>query len=84
MIIKTCFCHWLLRSSCGGLAALVVVGLMAVRIDAQELEPRAYVPAPVNLNVLVGAVTLNTGDLAFDPSGPISDASANIGIAVPR
>jgi len=79
VIIRNWFPHWLLRSSRGGLAALVVVGLMAVRIDAQELEPRAYVPSPIDINVLVGAVTFNSGDLAFDPSGPISDASANIG-----
>ena len=79
-IIRNEFPHWLLRSSRSGLASLVLVGLLAVRNDAQELEPRAYVPSPIDLNVLVGALTFNAGDLAFDPSGPISDASANIGV----
>ncbi len=60
--------------------ALVLMGLLSTQTSAQELEPRAYVPSPINLNVLFGALTFNTGDLAFDPAGPISDASANIGI----
>lgn len=45
---------------------------------AQELEPGAYAVAPRGLNVLVLANTFSFGDLAFDPAGPISDASARI------
>lgn len=45
---------------------------------AQELEPGAYAVAPKGLNVLVIANTFSFGDLAFDPAGPISDASARI------
>lgn len=62
------------------LAALALAALAPIRVDAQELEPRAYVPSPKDLNILVGALTFNAGDLAFDPSGPIDDANANIGI----
>ena len=45
---------------------------------AQELEPGAYAVAPKGLNVFVLANTFSFGDLAFDPAGPISDASARI------
>jgi hypothetical protein len=46
---------------------------------AQELEPGAYSPSPKDFNILIGGLTFNTGDLAFDPSGPIENASADIG-----
>lgn len=51
-------------------------------VQAQELEPGAYSPAPVGFNILVVADTFNTGDIAFDPSGPIDEASADIHAAV--
>ena len=47
---------------------------------AQELEPGAYAVGPVGVNVLVVANTLSRGDLTFDPSGPISEASATINV----
>jgi hypothetical protein len=79
-IIRNGFPWRFLGSSRGGPAALVMVGLLKVPIDAQELEPRAYAPSPIDLHIFVGALTFNTGDLAFDPSGPISDADADIGV----
>jgi hypothetical protein len=45
---------------------------------AQDLEPGAYSVSPVGVNILASAYTYKTGDLAFDPSGPIQDASASI------
>jgi hypothetical protein len=48
---------------------------------AQELVPAAYTPAPYGVNVLNLAAVYNSGDLAFDPSGPIEDATARIGIS---
>jgi hypothetical protein len=60
-----------------GLASAFV--LVAAHLGcAQELEPRAYSPSPVGFNILLVAGTYNTGDLAFDPSLPITDASASI------
>lgn len=47
-------------------------------VAAQELIPAAYTPAPYGINLLSLATTYNSGDLAFDPSGPIEDASAKI------
>ena len=58
---------------------LLALGVTAARpAAAQELEPGAYAVAPKGLNVFVLANTFSFGDLAFDPAGPISDASARI------
>jgi len=59
-------------------AAIGVFFLFASSISAQELIPAAYTPAPYGINLLSLATTYNSGDLAFDPSGPIEDASAKI------
>ncbi len=74
-----CFSHRFRRTCFAVIGVLALAGATSSRICAQELEPRAYVPSPINLNVLVGVLTFNAGDLAFDPSGPISDANANVG-----
>ena len=50
------------------------------RAHAQELEPRAYSPSPTGFNIFAVAFTHNTGDLTFDPSLPITDASAKINL----
>jgi hypothetical protein len=47
-------------------------------LNAQELNPAAYTPAPVGVNVVTLASSHNRGDLAFDPSGPIDEANAEI------
>lgn len=55
------------------------LGLAAVgTARAQELDPNAYSPAPTGMNIAVAAYTYNSGDLAFDASVPITDASAKI------
>jgi Putative MetA-pathway of phenol degradation len=59
----------------------LICGFLLLAISsaqAQELEPNAYSPAPTGFNILVVADTYNTGDLAFDPAGPITEASAQI------
>jgi hypothetical protein len=55
-------------------AGLLVPGLLG----AQELIPAAYTPAPYGVNFVGLALTSNRGDLAFDRSGPIEDAVADI------
>ena len=53
--------------------------LMPVCASAQELKhPGAYWPIPVGLNIATVVNNFNWGDLAFDPSGPIDEASAEI------
>jgi hypothetical protein len=61
-------------------AALCWAGSGSHRVSGQELEPGAYAPSPKDFNILIGALTFNSGDLAFDPAGPIDNASADIGI----
>ena len=57
--------------------ALAVL-LMPVDASAQELEPGAYWPIPSGLNIVTVVNSFNWGDLAFDPSAPIDEASAAI------
>jgi len=45
---------------------------------AQELEPGAYWPLPTGLHIVTVVNSVNWGDLAFDPSAPIDEASAAI------
>lgn len=56
---------------------LVVLGL-SLRVVGQDMEARAYSVAPVGTNIVVVSYGRSTGDLSFDPSLPITDASAKI------
>ena len=49
---------------------VIVLGLLALPLvaAAQELEPGAYWPIPVGLNIFTAVNSVNWGDLAFDPS----------------
>lgn len=52
--------------------------LHAACVAAQELEPRAYSASPVGAN-FVGVAYLNSwGSLLFDPTVPITDATAKV------
>ena len=53
----------------------------AATLNAQEMQPRAYFPAPVGVNFFVTSYSHNSGGLLFDPSLPVEDAHvvANIG-----
>jgi len=64
-----------------GLTFVAVAILPTSILSAQELVPAAYTPAPYGVNVLNVAAVYNDGDLAFDPSGPIEEGSARIGIS---
>jgi hypothetical protein len=63
------------------LAALAVFATLASSSVAQELVPAAYTPAPYGVNLVTLTSAYNTGDLAFDPSGPIEDASGRITVS---
>jgi hypothetical protein len=69
------------RMGIGPAAALVTV-LMAGSASAQELEPGAYWPIPTGLNIATVFNTFNVGDVAFDPSAPIEEASATVNTTV--
>jgi hypothetical protein len=47
---------------------------------AQELEPRAYSPSPVGTTFVVVTATRSSGSVFTDPSLPITDVEATVGI----
>ena len=59
-------------------ATTLALLLTPVWAAAQELEPGAYWPIPAGLNIVTVVNSFNSGDLAFDPSAPIDNASARI------
>ena len=59
-------------------ATLILLPPASMLASAQELEPGAYWPIPVGMNILTAANTINFGDVAFDPAAPIDEASATI------
>lgn len=64
--------------------AIFVVGLSSVVLSAaaaaQELEPRAYSPSPTGTTFLVVSATRSGGGVFTDPSAPISDVDATVGL----
>ena len=56
-------------------AAALIPGVSLV---AQQLEPRAYSVSPEGTNFVVLAVARSSGDLSFDPTSPVEDASAKL------
>lgn len=46
----------------------------------QELEPRAYSPSPVGTTFVVVTATRSTGGVFTDPSAPLTDVEAEVGV----
>lgn len=64
------------------LLLVLLAGVLSSRAAlAQNLIPGAYVPAPVAFNVVTLVGTANKGDILFDPSLPIEEGRATIGVA---
>jgi len=63
-------------------ATILLLLLAPLASQAQELEPRAYSPNPVGTHFLVTALSRSTGDVVFDASLPIEDASARLNAGV--
>jgi hypothetical protein len=61
--------------------AVAAVAFAAAEAGAQELIPAAYTPAPVGVNLVSLSLYNNRGEISFDPSGPIDDASGEIVIS---
>jgi hypothetical protein len=61
-------------------AVLAATLLGSAGAAAQELEPRAYSPSPTGTSFIVLAVTGSTGGVFTDPSAPLTDVEADIGI----
>ena len=66
-----------MKSSLRTVLSVVLLALPAYA-SAQELEPGAYWPIPRGLNILTVVNNFNWGDVAFDPSAPIDEASARV------
>ena len=61
----------------------VVVALLAIPpviASAQDLEPRAYSASPINTTFVVGAIGRASGGVVTDPSLPIDDVHATLGV----
>jgi hypothetical protein len=54
--------------------------LLSSAAAAQELEPRAYSPSPVNTTFIVFSATRSGGGVFTDPSAPITDVEATVGV----
>jgi hypothetical protein len=60
------------------LGVCLVLLLVPATAATQELEPGAYWPLARGLNIVTVVNSLNAGDVAFEPSAPIDEASATI------
>lgn len=58
--------------------ALLPALLWSPSVDAQELTPRAYWPAPEGTKVLVFGYQYSSGDIVTDPSLPITGVDSRI------
>lgn len=64
------------------LAGLALLGLTGI-LFGQDLEPRAYSAAPINTHFLALGTAYSFGNVLLDPSVPITDITADIGMVVP-
>ena len=53
----------------------------AAHVFGQSLEPRAYSPNPIGANFALAGLSHQDGSIVFDPSLPITDASAKVNAA---
>jgi hypothetical protein len=63
---------------------VLVFGLMCSigSVSAQTLEPRAFINTPIGMNFLLAGYQGSRGSLVFDPALPITDASADVDLAL--
>jgi Putative MetA-pathway of phenol degradation len=68
-------------TACRFVAAALLAGvLLTPLVSAQELEPRAYSARPIGTHFLVANYSRLSGEVLTDPSLPITDVQAKIGI----
>src|ERR1700756_5159011 len=60
------------------LRAALWLSVLAAPAAAQQLEPRAYEPAPVGLNTLGVAYTDSSGSVSLDPAIPLRNVAPAI------
>jgi hypothetical protein len=62
-------------------AVLAVIAAAPWLAHAQEMEPRAYSPAPVGFNIASISLAQSSGGVAMDPTLPIENVDATINSA---
>jgi len=62
---------------------LTMIFAIAGTAQAQQLEPRAYSPAPIGLNFLGLGALYTTGGVVTDPASPIQNVQARVYTAAP-
>ena len=67
------------RPAAFALAALLVAGA-APSLHAQDLAPRAYVITPLGSNAITLSYTYNTGELLFEGTVPVEDATGRLSV----
>jgi len=70
------------RSRVLTIAAFLAVCCLASPSVAQELEPRAYRPAPSGLNFALVGYQFTTGNVLGDPTAPLQDLDVDANIAI--
>jgi hypothetical protein len=66
-----------------GVAVVVLFAALLSRpLSGQELEPRAYAPAPVGANIALVTYGYQSGEVLFDPALPFSNVNAYINSTV--
>ena len=63
-----------------GFAAAALLWVAAVA-SAQQLEPRAYAPSPVDVNIVGTPLLYQFGDVVTDPTLPVQNVDAKVGAA---
>ena len=61
---------------------LFILTVLAVRANAQDLAPRAYVITPIHSNAVVLSYSFFDGDLVFDNSVPVTGATATASVSI--
>lgn len=74
-------CSSIFRARAWVFCTFVLVLFLTNSVNAQELEPRAYSPAPVGLNFLVLSYAYQFGEVLFDPALPFTDVDAKLNAA---
>jgi hypothetical protein len=68
-----------LRTFCNHAAAFVGLCLLIpIVLNAQDVQPRVYAPAPTGVNILTLGYAFSTGSVLFDKTTPIDNATADI------
>src|SRR4249920_1832420 len=72
-----------MRLTVGLVAALSGLGVAAMPVQAQDLEPRAYSASPIGAVFVAAALARATGSIVVDTALPVSDVDATIdGVAI--